>query len=144
MSILKITTLLSIGVPSMKLQEWVELSHIKPTHPTTEVQAVSVVIDYKNPHRTELWGLEDFAVSSACGLVIWLIPRNNIDKPQQKIQPFHAITQGTFFRFPGGSSTFLKVTNDWATSKDNPNRGCWVPTDMEVVPTGEWTNLQVN
>lgn len=58
----------------MKLKEWENLSGILATHPTTETKAVSVVIEHDHEHKTKLWALSDYKVSSACGVVIWLVP----------------------------------------------------------------------
>ena len=58
----------------MNLKEWSEKSGILPTYPTTEREAVSVVVDHQNPHRKLLWDLTDYVVTSDCGVVIWLRP----------------------------------------------------------------------
>ena len=57
----------------MTLQEWSDASGILPTRPTTETQAVSVVID-DHPFRLELWRLSDYRVYSVSGVVVWLVP----------------------------------------------------------------------
>lgn len=59
----------------MTLKEWCDKSGILPTHPTTERGAVSVILDHSNPHRPELWRLDDYAVSSVSAVVVWLLPR---------------------------------------------------------------------
>lgn len=56
----------------MTLNEWCKRCGVKPTHPTTEAGAVSVIISF--PH----WGLyhlDDYVVSSVSGPVVWLVPR---------------------------------------------------------------------
>ena len=64
----------------MTLSQWVALAGITPTHQTTERGAVSVVVstDFKTRWTatySALWRLDDYAVSSVCGAVIWLVPR---------------------------------------------------------------------
>ena len=62
----------------LTLQEWVARTGIQPTHPTTERGVVSVVcVPHQNPL---LWFLSDYAVSSVCGSVIWLVPRRASDQ----------------------------------------------------------------
>jgi hypothetical protein len=58
----------------MTLQEWCQLSDIRPTHPTTERGAVAVQPDWDSPHHQLLWRLSDFVVSSVCGSVVRLVP----------------------------------------------------------------------
>ena len=60
------------------LAEWSEKTGILPTHPTTEKGAVSVLVDIidQRRERTQLFHLEDYFVSSAGGLVVWLVPRS--------------------------------------------------------------------
>jgi hypothetical protein len=58
----------------MRLSDWVRESGIKPTTPTTETGAVSLVILFTDPNRDLLFQLEDYKVSSSCGVVIWLVP----------------------------------------------------------------------
>lgn len=61
---------------SITLAEWSKETGILPTHPTTEKQAVSVVIDHMHDGRSnDLWRLSDYVVSSCCGIVVWLLPR---------------------------------------------------------------------
>lgn len=57
------------------LQQWSEDTGIKPTTPTTECQAVSLVISESNRRLRELYRLTDYAVSSRSGAVVWLTPR---------------------------------------------------------------------
>lgn len=57
------------------LRDWIAMTGIHITHPTTETNAVSVLIDVGNPARSELWRLKDYRVSSASGAVVWLIPK---------------------------------------------------------------------
>lgn len=59
----------------MSLQEWLTKTNTLGTHPTTEKRAISVIPDPKHPLFTALWHLTDYAVSSHCGAVIWLVPR---------------------------------------------------------------------
>ena len=59
----------------MTLNQWCEMSGVKPTHPTTERGAVSVIVDQFDEARRELFWLSDYVVSSCCGIVIWLLPR---------------------------------------------------------------------
>lgn len=60
----------------MTLREWSELTGILPTHPTTEVGAVSVVFDGNPDYHRALNNLEDYKVQATYGgKVIWLIPR---------------------------------------------------------------------
>lgn len=59
----------------MKLKQWSEKTGIKATTPTTETNAVSVVVDQQHEDRPKLWHLTDYLVSSQCGVVVWLIPR---------------------------------------------------------------------
>lgn len=61
------------------LAQWTEQTGIKPTTPTTERAAVSVVVGHENCHRPGLWDLKDYKVSSSCGVVVWLVP--HVDKP---------------------------------------------------------------
>lgn len=56
------------------LKEWQEESGILATHPTSEQGAVSVTIDQFSKYQQGLWHLSDYVVSSACGIVIWLLP----------------------------------------------------------------------
>lgn len=60
----------------MTLQEWSKLSRILPTHPTTELGAVSLLMRRdENPSLyADLWHLDDFKVSTVSGPVIWLVP----------------------------------------------------------------------
>ena len=58
----------------MTFAEWSKLTGILPTHPTTERQAISVIIDLKHPNYPDLFHLTDYVVSSVCGIVIWLVP----------------------------------------------------------------------
>ena len=67
----------TLGGSAMSLHDWSSLTQIKQTSPTTEKGAVSVVIDPVHPLRASLWSLDDYRVSSACGSVIWLIPKAN-------------------------------------------------------------------
>lgn len=60
----------------MTLKEWCQQANVKPTHPTTERQAVSLIATEKKPNFTQLWNLDDYAVSSRCGIVLWLVPKN--------------------------------------------------------------------
>jgi hypothetical protein len=59
----------------MTLHDWCQLTDQKPTHPTTECGAVSVICSPGNPHRPLLWGLADFRVDSYSHGVVWLLPR---------------------------------------------------------------------
>lgn len=59
------------------LKAFCERTDIKPTHPTTETGAVSLIVPHDTPHLTDLWNLEDYAVSSRSGIVVWLTPRKN-------------------------------------------------------------------
>jgi hypothetical protein len=59
----------------MTLADWTALTGVLPTHPTTERGAVSVVMGPNEPHVAELWHLADYAVSSRCGAVVWLVPK---------------------------------------------------------------------
>ena len=68
---------LTLGGSAISLHDWASLAQIKPTSPTTEKGAVSVVIDPCHPLRASLWSLGDYLVSSCCGSVIWLIPKVN-------------------------------------------------------------------
>jgi hypothetical protein len=61
----------------MSLKEWCERAGVKPTCPTTERGAVSVVVSGSELNFTQLWHLDDFAVSSRCGPVVWLVPKFN-------------------------------------------------------------------
>jgi hypothetical protein len=62
----------------MTLKEWSCGTGILPTHPTTERGAVSVLSTREsNPGHTDLWRLDDYAVSSVCGVVVWLVPRRD-------------------------------------------------------------------
>ena len=65
----------TFGGSEMSLRDWESLTQIKPTSPTTENGAVSVVIDVCHPLRAGLWRLGDYRVSSASGSVVWLIPK---------------------------------------------------------------------
>lgn len=60
----------------MTLAEWVERTKIKPTTPTTEKNAVSVIVNPHSREHNDLWHLTDYQVSSACFSVVWLVPRN--------------------------------------------------------------------
>ena len=57
------------------LKEWSEITGIKPTTPTTETKAISVIVDHLDEFRVDLWRLIDYNVSSVNGIVIWLTPR---------------------------------------------------------------------
>lgn len=61
----------------MTLKEWSELSGMLLTHPTTERNAVSIAIggESEAEHRSMLWNLSDFVVSSASFMVVWLVRR---------------------------------------------------------------------
>jgi len=64
----------------MTLAQWSESTGIKPIpyHPTyssIECGEVSVVVSHFHPLKRELWHLTDYVVSTAGGLVIWLMPR---------------------------------------------------------------------
>lgn len=127
----------------MNIAEWSEWSGIKPTTPTS-TGAISVVIDHTNAHRPHLWQLDDYAVSSINGIVIWLTPRTKIDNPASKVQVFAELSEGSYFRFVGGVTIFVKVAPDWVVVDGKPNIGCHVPPYKDVVPTGAWTNLIPN
>lgn len=58
----------------MTLEQWCKNCGIYPTHPTTELGATSVIINHDDPYKWLLWRLIDYKVSSACGVVIWLVP----------------------------------------------------------------------
>lgn len=57
------------------LAEWSKRHGILPTYPTTERKAVSVIVQSNDPARHELFRLTDHVVSSSCGVVLWLLPR---------------------------------------------------------------------
>lgn len=128
----------------MNLKDWTKLTNIKPTTPTTEMGAVSVVIAHENPHRPELWRLSDYNVSSACGVVVWLLPVGLIDKSRHNIKPFSELSVGDKFRWVGGVTTFLKTGAGSACVDGKPNVICHPSHWEEVVPTGEWTNIVPN
>lgn len=58
----------------MTLKEWSEQTGIRPTYPTTEKGAVSVICDERDTPRVELYHVTDYKVSSVQGDVIWLVP----------------------------------------------------------------------
>lgn len=58
----------------MRLSDWCKQHNIQATSPTSERSAVSVVVDQTHPGRSDLFHLDDYTVSSCCGIVIWLIP----------------------------------------------------------------------
>lgn len=66
----------------MTLKEWCERTGVTPTHPTPERGAVSLCYTYTLTNDDEfdnawaLYHLEDYAVSSHNGPVIWLVPRS--------------------------------------------------------------------
>ena len=62
----------------MTLRTWSTITGIQPTPPTTERGAVSVVC-WSNEHPL-LFQLSDYAVSSVCGAVIWLVRRRAEDQ----------------------------------------------------------------
>lgn len=60
----------------MTLADWCRMADVKPTTPTTETGAVSLLSDgtrYPDTHAV-LWKLSDYRVSSINGLVVWLLP----------------------------------------------------------------------
>ena len=65
----------------MTLSQWCKSAGgIYPTAPTTERGAVSLIVedDFRQKWQdtySMLWKLDDYAVSSVCGIVIWLVPR---------------------------------------------------------------------
>jgi hypothetical protein len=65
----------------MTLREWCQQANVKPTTPTTETGAVSFIAGFMHnePERRKLWNemyhLEDYFVSSVCGVVVWMRPR---------------------------------------------------------------------
>lgn len=60
----------------MKLAEWCKVNDVLPTHPTTERGAVSLIPDkQKTKEYAELFHLDDYVVSSVCGVVVWLVPK---------------------------------------------------------------------
>jgi hypothetical protein len=59
----------------MTLADWKACYEILPTHPTTERGAVSVLCRVGSHARRDLYGLDDYAVSSVSGPVVWLLPR---------------------------------------------------------------------
>lgn len=66
----------------MKLKEWCEQTGIKPTAPTTEHGAVSFTVFADRLDSTVRWflyHLDDYKVSSVCGVVFWLVP---VKKPR--------------------------------------------------------------
>ena len=66
----------------MKLKEWCEQTGIKPTAPTTEHGAVSFTMFAERLDQTARWflyHLDDYKVSSVCGVVFWLVP---VKKPR--------------------------------------------------------------
>lgn len=61
----------------MKLKEWCEQTGIKLTAPTTERGAVSFTMFIDRLDGTVRWflyHLDDYKVSSVCGVVVWLVP----------------------------------------------------------------------
>jgi len=71
----------------MTLKDWSDKHGILPTHPTTEHGAVSLIVGAGNAvqHiRVELFHLLDYVVSSACGIVIWLVPRKGTSEFYQQ------------------------------------------------------------
>lgn len=62
----------------MTLKEWCDYLAIIPTAPTTEMAAVSFTFDVTTVDPDLLWSLyhlDDYAVSSVTGPVVWLVPR---------------------------------------------------------------------
>lgn len=49
---------------------------VLPTHPTTERQAISVIVDQVSQRkiRADLFHLADYKVSTVSGPVLWLVP----------------------------------------------------------------------
>ena len=65
-------------VDTMTLAQWKSRTGILPTHPTTERGAVSMIVadvGLTTTQLMELWRLEDYAVSSVSGPIVWLVPR---------------------------------------------------------------------
>jgi hypothetical protein len=59
----------------MTLQEWCKKYDVRPCTPTTETGAVTFTLNLTNhPGRSELYRLNDHAVSSVCGVVVWMVP----------------------------------------------------------------------
>jgi len=61
---------------NLSLAAWSSHYDIKPTHPTTETGAVSVLCDSTSNKEAylDLYHLTDFKVSSVSGVVVWLRP----------------------------------------------------------------------
>ncbi len=59
----------------MTLSEWSKRTGILPTHATTERQAVSVCVSPRDLLVNALWELDDYAVSTRSGSVVWLVPK---------------------------------------------------------------------
>lgn len=115
----------------MLLSEWTDYTGIKPTSPTTEKKAVSVVIDVCNSARAELWHLDDYKVSSACGVVIWLVPSGNIDSSTPEIKQFADLSVGDKFRWVAGVTTFVKTGKNACCVYGNSDVYCY-PSDWET------------
>lgn len=64
-----------VGQWKRTLAQWSKRYGILPTTPTTEKQAVSVIVNPDSEDKIDLFQLSDYAVSSVCGVVIWLVPR---------------------------------------------------------------------
>lgn len=62
----------------MTLAQWCRSADVKPTHPTTERGAVSLIYDlhHSYPLYADLWCLSDYCVSSVSGPVVWLVPKD--------------------------------------------------------------------
>lgn len=58
----------------MTLKEWVALTGILPTHPTTERGAISLICPIEHPQNGALYHLSDYYVSTRSGAVLWLLP----------------------------------------------------------------------
>lgn len=57
----------------MTLKEWYFLDH-KVNMDFPERICIPLIVDQMNKNRQLLWQLTDYRVSSACGIVIYMIP----------------------------------------------------------------------
>ena len=77
----------------MKLAEWAKEHHVNPTEPN-ENGAVSVVAYPNFDGHQQLWHLEDYTVSSICGVVVWLVPKksaSNTDNTMETVSTVDAV-----------------------------------------------------
>lgn len=60
----------------MTLQEWCQKTNTTRTYPDDESGTVCVaVVPHNYERRSDLWHLDDYAVSTVSGPIVYLVPR---------------------------------------------------------------------